>query len=612
MKGHPLIGVLSPPPEASTRALPHHTARVVAAVRAGRASDLFPPIVAPLPEGVLAQSRELVGDEDARFIAYHLTQPGFLPLVELIEALGSWAEKARAGHPKLFSRGVLDVTNAELFGPLLRSAFVCCAQPSSGARARKAARLLGDGFRNFFELFLKRLTHDTRAGVLRRGGYHGPITQLWANPDETHNGRQHVLKLQFRSGGALAYKPRPAGGEAILIREGTRSLFEEINACSPASGGVRMPTLRILDGRGPGREAYAWHQWVQPPRQWGVVRRAGARTLHACVLPPAQAATFWHRAGSLTAALFAFGAVDLFDGNLLVGDGPGGSPMAYPVDLELLFSRHRRLADTGMIEDDTPGEIHHVGFERSARWCTAGGPADVLFERADGALELRRRAQPWGRTEARSVIADTKGSVGFAAYLLPYLRGMFDVWTLLTLERKPLLARVRRASAGRFVRVLARKTSDYGDPLERLMDPAGYREAGGGLRYRPEERAQLGRLDVPYFFQRVDGGPLLVMEPPPAAFRFRAARCRLPAEQLPSTDVAAGSNLSFQQLAIALRDAAASAFSELPARGRVAKRGRDYLELHSADEGSVTFDWPDAGKRFTFSWKGRELGVHTR
>ena len=45
---------------------------------------------------------------------------------------------------------------------------------------------------------------------------------LWANPEETHNGRQRVLRVGFEHGGALAYKPRPADGEIAFLAQRER------------------------------------------------------------------------------------------------------------------------------------------------------------------------------------------------------------------------------------------------------------------------------------------------------------------------------------------------------------------------------------------------------
>lgn len=74
------------------------------------------------------------------------------------------------------------------------------------------------------------------------------------------------------------------------------------------------------------------------------------------------------------------------------------------------------------------------------------------------------------------------------------------------------------------------------------------------------EREQLGRYDVPYFFRKADGGPLMMMDAPPTSAAFR------PVEW--------GVRLSLE------------------------KDGRT---------GAVSFDWPETVKRLTFSWNRRTV-----
>ncbi|MCY1036089.1 DUF4135 domain-containing protein [Corallococcus sp. BB11-1] len=592
--------------------LPPRARGLVEAVRRGRATGFFPPVVREGPEGVLQVARALHGEEDARRIHALLARPGFRPLVKLLEELGAWCRSTAEGHPGLFGPRVLTLSNAELFGPLITDAFTQCAATDEGAEPPDLGALW-KGFQAFFARFLVRLRRDLRAGVFQREGFTGPVVGLWANPEETHNGRQCVLRLRFRKGGALAYKPRPAGGEALFLSEGRAgsSLFEWLNGRPAASGAVHLPTMRILEGRGADRFAYSWQEWIPRPRQWGTLREAEHLRLEGCRLEPREAERFWHRAGSLTAACFALGMGDLFAGNVLVGArSKDRRPMAYPVDLEVFFAPVQRLPETGLINDASDGGNHHVGFERSARWCTEGGPRVCFTETRGGVLRLEKRTRPWAREETRSVVADTQGNVGFGAYLPAFLRGLFDLWTLLLLERPRVVKFLKRASRNRFVRVLVKPTSVYGEALDRQVLSSGEPSSPRG-RFSREEAEQLGRLDVPYFFREAQGGPLLYLTGVEGALKTRRAGPQrfLEPNAPPSLPVLEGERFTLANLGVAVRDAVAFVFRDSPQHTVTDARLGVHLDLKSPEQGQVSFDWKQVGQRLTFSWKQRELHV---
>lgn len=598
--------------------LPPYSRRLVEAVRKGRAASFFPPVVQRGPEGVLRVARTLQGEEDARLLRFALALPRFRPLLELLEELGGWCRRTAKRHPKLVAPRLLTVTNGELFGPLISDAFTLCAAAGESP-PHPGLRAMLEGFQAFFSLFLDRLARDERAGVFRQAGFLGPIVGLWANPEETHNGRQSVLQLRFRKGGALAYKPRPAGGEALFLQEGrsgaARSLFEWLNGLPAASGAVRLPTMRILEGHGRDRSAYSWQEWIPRPRQWGILRQSGSVRLEGCRLTPREAERFWHHAGSLTAACFAVGAADLYSGNLLVGTRRGTrQPLPYPVDMELFFAPLGRLPETGLISDVRERGNHHVGFERLARWCTEGGPLACFFLSRGGGVRLQRRTQPWAREETRSVVADTQGNIGYGAYLLSYLRGMFDLWTLLLLEQSRVARFLRRASQRRFVRVLVKPTAMYGEELDQMVLSPGRAPAahpGGRVHFSREEREQLHRFDVPYFFRQAQGGPLLHLAPPPEPFAWkRAGRQQfLEPNAPPSRRVLDGEHITLGNLGVAVRDAIAFVFPDV--RHRVAEDPRRgvRMELRDAQRGAVSFDWKEVGQRLTYSWNRQGIRV---
>jgi hypothetical protein len=594
------------------------TRQIVAAIRDGRAGGMFPPVVVDCPEGVPKVVRGLSGPADADRMAWTLAQPGFQPLQELVEALDAWSRLMIRRHAALLAPRVLAITSGDLHGPLVSDAFTACAAwAAARGDVRPTLQALLDGFRASFTLFLDRLARDLRAGVFRDDGVRPPVVRLCAHREETHNGRQSVLQLRFRAGGSWAYKPRPAGGERLFLCEGNgraaASLFELINQLPAASGQVRLPTMRVRRGTGPDRFAYGWHEWIERPRQWGTVRRSRRLHLEACRLSPREAATFWHRAGSLSAACFAFGVADLYTGNLLVGARPrdGREPLPYPVDLEVFFYPLRGLADTGLVADADDRGNHHVGFERLARWCTVGGPPACFVEAPGGRLLLVRRTRPWGREEARSVVADSRGRVGYGPHLLSYLRGMFDLWTLLVVERKRIVSFVERASRQTFVRVLVKATAHYAEELDRqlLAAPPGWTAApspgAARIRYSAEERRQLARFDVPYFFRLARGGPLLALDPPPgAARRRRAGRQQVLEPGLPpDARVRRGGQIELIQLGAAIRDAIDYVLADVRRRSDEDARLGVRVELEGRERGQVSFDWVELGQRLTWSWE---------
>ncbi|MFJ1614494.1 DUF4135 domain-containing protein [Streptomyces sp. NPDC088249] len=612
----------------SARQLPPAAREVVDAVRSGTAGGLFPPILRNTPEGVLAPARPLAGDSDARLIAQALTQPRFTPLLALLTDLDTWCRAARRRHRSHVAPDVLTVGNAELFGPLITEVFTGCAaapgaRPAAGPCGDSGSTGTADGERDgrerrwerrgrqyldFLDLFLRRLRRDLRSSWFDDASLHPPLAELRAHGAESHNGGQRVLRLRMAGGGCVAYKPRPAGGEALFLAEGTpgtpRSVFGLLNSLPPASGPVQLPVLHHRSGRGRDRHSYSWQEWIEPPAQWGTLRRSPRLRLLGTRLGPREAARFWHRAGSLAAACFGFGIADLGEGNLLAGTRPGATAaLLYPVDLEIFLSPVRRLHDTGLIADPDGTGHHHPGMEDSARWCTVDGPAAYFTSGGEGGLELRPRRTPCARSDTRNVVAETTGRTGYGPHLPAFLRGMFDAWTLMCRNRRRLNEVIADGAGQRFVRVLPHPTAVYTDALDGEL-LTGTRGHDG---FTPAEREQLERGDVPYFFRTQAGGPPLSMEPPPRVAGFAtvpdpgpgpaAAADGTPAALPPETV-----RLDLAGLGVALRDAVEYVFGQLgPGDFDDSARGTR-IRLTSACEGRVAFDWRQTGRRITYSW----------
>ncbi|MFJ5229278.1 DUF4135 domain-containing protein [Kitasatospora sp. NPDC088391] len=577
--------------------LPYGTRRLLAEVARGGAGRAFPPVVGPGPEGTLAVERLLGGPADARALADGLADARWAPLRQALERIAEWSDRVGARAAGV-APGVLGPENAELFGPLLTETLETCLDGPPERAAASADRRTGQ-YLDFLTLFLERLARDRPAGPVT-----GPVTGLWANGDETHNGGRRVLRVEYADGTRLAYKPRPATGERLFLAT-EDSVFALLNALPPASGPVRLPTLRVRPGSGPDRDDYSWQEWIGPPPARGVLRAEGRFALRGAVLAPAAAARYWHRAGSLAAAAFAFGIADLIGGNVLIGQRPeDGEPLPFPVDLEAYFADLERLFETGLLHDPAVSTQHHVGLEHTARWCEPDGPPLCWRPRPDGSLRLERRTLSLTRTETRTVVGDTAGRTGYGPHLPSMLRGMFDAWTLICRHRARIADFLGERAADHVLRVIARPTAEY---------------AGGSeVPFTECELEQLAHGDVPYFFRTADGGPLLAVRTPPGPGPHPGPRTG-PADapdwgpDRPWPPVAAvreGRRLDLARLGIALRDAVEHVHGDL-GPGRAGGRhdpGRGVrIGWRGPREGEVSFDWPAAGRRITYHWDEARL-----
>lgn len=551
-------------------------ARVAKAVRSGRAGALFPAVATDGPGGTLHTSRFLHGAADAAYLTGLLEDA----LIDLLVELDQWCGRMRARHGSVVTAEVLNPFNPELFAPLVTTAFLSGRSGCTVARRELEA----------LEAFLLRLERDSRSGWFTEPEFAMPVVGLRSHHAETHNGRQRVLRLDLAGGGRLAYKPRPANGEELFLA-GPSSVFGVLNDLPPASGPIRLPTLRHRTGADP----YSWQEWIEPPAEHAVIRRRDDHQLAGTRLQPGQAGPFWHRAGSLAAACFAFGVTDLSDGNLITGPGPDG-PMYYPVDLEVYFTAGRRLGATGLISEPGSGH-HHCGFENVPRWCAPEGPSAFFAQTADG-LRLHRTERAWARTEARAVVLDDDGRAGYGPHLASFLRGMFDAWTMLCRHRQTVRSLLERPAT---TRVLLRPTADYGTVLD------DEHLTGAELAFSQAELAQLRAGDVPYFYRSTAGGPLQYWNPDTQmALDTDATAPGL------SSSARRCERLALSELGAALRDAVEFVLDDLTERRTVDDARGVRIAIGAADAGQVSFDWIDAGQRITYSWDRTTLRIRLR
>ncbi len=589
--------------------LPYAARKMVDAIRAGGAGALFPPVVTDGPEGTVATERLLGGERDARMLAQALREPRFEPLLALLDRLDNWCADATRRYSAVISASVLEIANGDVFGPVVSEAFVACAA-GRPHYTRERVTEWAARCEAFLTLFLDRLQRDTTTSWPGNPAFQVPVVGLWTHGEETHNGRQRVLRLECAGGARIAYKPRPASGELLFTREPETgpptSLFGLLDAAPPASGEVHFPLLTCWPGA---EKGYLWQEWIEPPPQWAPIRTEGPWQLTGTRLTPPEAARFWHRTGSLTAAAFAFGITDLIGGNLVTGTRPGDpEPLLYPIDLEIYFCKVTRLYDTGLLHDptaDTPQ--HHVGLETTARWCAPEGPPVCWRPTPSGALALHRRHRAHTRTETRTVVADTDGRTGYGSYLPAMLRGMFDAWTLMCRQRPAIRRFLADTAPGHHVRVLRRPTFRYYDALmPRWLSGGGAAPAPAtpDVSFDRAELAQLRRMDVPYFLRALDGGPVLALAPPPHAFTTSPVTAHPEPEAgwPPHPDHFDAAHLTLASLGVALRDAAEHVFDDLTDLDVTDETHGVRLLLHSPGEGQAAFDWPGAGRRITYLW----------
>lgn len=592
-----------------SRVAPAVAKRVARAVARGGASGLLPPVVRLRrgPDGgpLAIPDGDLSGPGDARALLAVLSTPAFEPLLRLLDALRQWSAAQAGQFADAIAPHQLDPLHGAVYGSLVREAFIRCAGDHRIRDNDDYLRVRLHAFCAAMERFLMRLQRDLGDGRLAALGARGRVIALSAHGDETHNGFDRVLRLRFRSGAALAYKARPSDGERLLLGDG--GLFDTLRGLPAAAGAFRLPTLPMADGAD---GDCLWCEWIAPARPRGVLRRTPDWALRGPRLSLPAARRFWQDAGALTATCFRFGVADLYAGNLLVGErGDLAEPMPYPVDPEVCFSPMPSLHHTGLIGDAADSGNHHVGFERLPRACSADIPLAAFVRGPDGLPELRRIASPMARADTDNVVGDVRGGIGYAAHITAFLRGMFDAWATLCVERPAIEHWLRRHARNARTRVLRRSSEVYAAAMDADTLGASAADAGPDGGFDAAERAQMRRGDLPAFYRRLRGGPLLwVAVDRAGATRPRSLRCDDP-PPLPSAGTSGPAD--FVDLAVALRDAVAYVHRELQPGEHEDRALGVRLRVVSARRGEAAFDWAQQGHRLIFRWSGDRIRLRT-
>ncbi|ADD42137.1 DUF6624 domain-containing protein [Stackebrandtia nassauensis] len=552
--------------------------QVVEAVSHGRRGGLFPPVAAEVGTHV-SQVRRLSGEADATVLAAALSAPAFAPLVDALDAATRWCERAGARNADVIDPEVLSLDNDGLFGAVFTELFTVCAADRLPDLDAFCRRRIADWLTHL-DVFLARLCTEWRGDLDRYFGASGRIVELTAHGDETHNAGRRVLRLVSADGTAVAYKARPACGEALFLTADTGgevpdSVFALLNRLTNRPE-IELPTLRC-QRRGEGVDSRLWQEWIEAAPRRPIHREHGL-TVSGPVVAESDCPELWSRAGALVAAAMAFGIADLIDGNLLAGRRAGETGTRhYIVDVEVFGRPVDHLFQTGLTAESGPH--HHVGFENRPRLCGVDA-LPVCFRQTDEGLELVRSRRSWARSVTDTVVSDAAGRFGYGPYLPHFVRGAFDLWAVLCRDRDEIGAFAREHRDGVFARVLPRDTGDYYTTLaDRLLAnaplPSDLAES---------ERGQLDAGDVPYYFAAIGDDRMSTIDGP-------VDDPKLTDDQL-ATEWPPVADWDLGGLGMTLRGALD--YAATPALPRAAG-----VRVGASE---VAVDWPEFDARLIYSW----------
>jgi lantibiotic modifying enzyme len=309
-----------------------------------------------------------------------------------------------------------------------------------------------------------------------------PIASLTATASDMHPGAHLVLRILFRNGSCIFYKPRPVTGEWLW-----HALLESIAATDPT---LHLPAAQVLLGANP--ERYGWMESVLP-------HPPGPR--------PQSTPSYWHNAGAMLCLASHVGLTDLHLGNIIATPtGPAvtdaeclGAPILsnHTIDLEKAPARDfdailQALVATGLL----PSQATHGLPDVSGLFGSAaeGSPLHLPQWSRDS------QARPV-LTTVPAVLLDHGNSPGIPSTLtvLPHLvNGYRHAGEVLLQARNSLLA--EKSSWRRLLicshapRVVLRDTLTYALLLSRSLDPVHLRSS---QQRRYALRDMLHRLAAP-------------------------------------------------------------------------------------------------------------------
>jgi lantibiotic modifying enzyme len=148
-------------------------------------------------------------------------------------------------------------------------------------------------------IFLQRLHQDESwLSAALQCSHLPPIESISATASDLHAGGHSVLRVEFRGGGCLYYKPRPLTGEWLW--------HELLHTISRLDSQLHLPTARAFI-REPSSH-YGWGESVFPEE---------SRSFQTLDATPSAAADYWHAAGALLCLAQHVRLTDLHLGNII-------------------------------------------------------------------------------------------------------------------------------------------------------------------------------------------------------------------------------------------------------------------------------------------------------
>ena len=143
--------------------------------------------------------------------------------------------------------------------------------------------------------FLQRLHRDqSRLAMVLQLGELPPIESISGTASDMHPGGHSVLRVCFRGGGCLYYKPRPLTGEWLW--------HELLGAIAVIDAQLQLPAARVLAGDA--NSSYGWAASLNPDESFLDTNAAAAMD-------------YWHAAGAMLCLAQFVRLTDLHLGNII-------------------------------------------------------------------------------------------------------------------------------------------------------------------------------------------------------------------------------------------------------------------------------------------------------
>lgn len=313
-----------------------------------------------------------------------------------------------------------------------------------------------------------------------------PVESVAGTTSDTHPGGHGVLRVVFKGGRCVYYKPRSISGEWLWHR-----LLEIIAETDPA---LRLPAGRVLEGSRP--ERYGWAE--------SVLMQGDTNGF-------ADGTEYWHAAGAMLCLAHHVSMTDLHLGNVLATpNGPAvtdaeclgvprlldASPNKAHRENEPVASFFEALMSTGLLPDGVVRDVPDVsGLFGSAGAVSSLGLPQWILE-PDGRCRLM--AVPAGLLDH----GNAPGRVSMLAVLPELLAGYRHAACVLLCSRRSLIS---PGSRWRWVlerehapRIVVRDTLRYSLLLSRSLEPR-YLCAGG---QRQSDLRRVLEVDTPTAFPK--------------------------------------------------------------------------------------------------------------